>query len=426
MKIAFISYEYPPDTGGGGIATYVRQAARMLASRGHHVEVFAASPLRCGTTTEEGIVLHRTDETHRRDFAGRIAPIFAARHEEIGFDVVEGPDYSADAREAAQLVPQIPLVVKLHTPHYIIRQIHAPFERGLLERARAHASALRRGTPLFWHPNDDVERDHCRRADEVAAPSRAIGSKLTRDWKLDPAKVSLVPLPYTPSEEMLRIPVETRTGVVTFLGRLEMRKGVLDLARAIPLILRRQPDARFRFVGQPVESPVPGMDMREYLEPMLERHSRSVEFTGPVPPDRIPSILAETDLCVFPSIWESFGLVCAEAMAAGRGVIASSAGGMAEILNHGEVGRTVPPHEPQRLATAVIELLADPEERMRLGQAARARVLAEYNADRIATLQEASYVRAIERRRDLGPRAIGVAPANVRELAAEPITAGNT
>ena len=48
MRIAFISYEYPPDTAAGGIATYARQAAHMLRDRGHAVEVFAASPHRTG------------------------------------------------------------------------------------------------------------------------------------------------------------------------------------------------------------------------------------------------------------------------------------------------------------------------------------------------------------------------------------------
>ncbi len=60
MKIAFVFYEYPPDTADGGIATYLRQAARMLCARGHQVEVFAGARGREGTfddgdgITEEG------------------------------------------------------------------------------------------------------------------------------------------------------------------------------------------------------------------------------------------------------------------------------------------------------------------------------------------------------------------------------------
>src|SRR5258706_8181253 len=116
MKIAFISYEYPPDTAFGGIATYVFQAATMLRKRGHHVEVFAASVNRSGSESEDGILVHRIDEKSRFDFGPRIGEVFARRQSVIGFDVLEGPDYSADAREAVRLVPSIPLLLKLHTP----------------------------------------------------------------------------------------------------------------------------------------------------------------------------------------------------------------------------------------------------------------------------------------------------------------------
>ncbi|MEH2108257.1 glycogen/starch synthase [Nostoc sp.] len=57
MKIAFISYEYPPDTAYGGIATYLYQAARVLQQRGHLVEVFAGSTYRTTTETENEILV---------------------------------------------------------------------------------------------------------------------------------------------------------------------------------------------------------------------------------------------------------------------------------------------------------------------------------------------------------------------------------
>jgi hypothetical protein len=114
-KIAFISYEYPPDTAYGGIATYVNQAARMLVARGHRVEVFAGSPDREGVRTEEGVRVHRVRVPDQRSFAEPIGMSFAARHSIEKFDVLEGPDYATDAREALRLVPEIPFVLKLHT-----------------------------------------------------------------------------------------------------------------------------------------------------------------------------------------------------------------------------------------------------------------------------------------------------------------------
>ena len=91
-------------------------------------------------------------------------------------------------------------------------------------------------------------------------------------------------------------------------------------------------------------------------------------------------------------------------MAAGRAIVASAAGGMREMLADGQVGQVVPPNDPRRLARSLSALLADPERRSELGTAARQRLLAEYAPDRIAALQLASYARAVERRRALGPR----------------------
>lgn len=406
MRIAFISYEYPPDTASGGIATYVRQAAQMMRDRGHEVEVFAASPHRTGTEEEQGLLVHRLAEPDRRLFPDRIGGVFAARHAEARFDVLEGPDYRADASEAVRLVPGIPLVLRLHTPSYVISAINTSI-LGPVDKARMCVRAVRRGRHPFRHPNDAVERRHAHEADEIAAPSYAIGERLARDWRLDRGRISLVPLPYVPVPEFLQIPAATHTNTVMFLGRLEIRKGVLDLARAIPLILKRNPTTQFRFVGGALDSPRPDQDMRQYLEDLLREHRGSVTFTGQIALDTIPTELANTDICVFPSLWESFGLVCAEAMAAARGIVASDSGGMAELLARGDAGLLIPPRDPQRIASAVTALLADPERRIRLGEAARQRVLTEYGIERIAALQEASYSRAIERRARLGARGAG-------------------
>lgn len=418
MRIAFISFEYPPDTADGGIATYIYQASRMLADRGHSVEVFCGSRERTGSCQEGPILVHRLQADHERGFsrgkgfAGEIADVFAERHNAAPFDVLEGPEWRADAYYAVRRVPDIPLVLKLHTPSYLLLRISSPpfGSRMHLSHTKQRVLTTLRGGQHYGQAEDAAERLHAKDADEIAAPSQAIGEELVRTWYLDPALVSHVPLPYTPVPELLDIPVETDTGTVTFLGRLEMRKGVIDLAEAIPLVLREHPQTLFRFVGRARGSPRYDMNMREYLEQKLSfclspaQLRSSVEFRDPVPLAAVPQVLSETDICVFPSVWESYGFVCLEAMAAARGVIGSSAGGMAELLGRGEVGLLVPPHSPNKVAAAICALLSDPARRKMLGRMARERTLREYNPDRIGALQEQSYLRAIERRRRLGPR----------------------
>jgi glycogen synthase len=283
-------------------------------------------------------------------------------------------------------------VVKLHTPRMIFRQLRES-DVGPWVTLRERFGALRRG----FHPRalEDLERRHTLQADAIAAPSKVIAETLTRLWKLDPRKVHIFPCPYIPAPGLLQIPIRTATHRVTFIGRVEARKGVLDLAKAIPLILKHCPEAKFRFVGRSGQSPNPHQTMQQYLEQVLCPHRDAVEFTGPVPLDRVPHMLSDTDVSVFPSLWDSFGLVCLEAMAAGRAVIGSTAGGMAEVIDSDAVGRLVEPKHPEQIAQATIELLQNPDLRMQLGTAARARVLQEYNLERIADLQEQTYRQAI-------------------------------
>lgn len=410
MKIAFISYEYPPDTAYGGIATYVAQAAKMLQQRGHYIEVFTSSPHRTETSTENGILIHRIKEESRFTFPKVIGQVFAQRHLKVKFDIIEGPEYHADAQEAIRLCPEVPLAIKFHTPSFLLSELSGFKPPSLLTKIRVHIGALRRGKkPVkYWKQYSEnyiTEQTHAHEADELVMTCKAIGEKAIQCWGLNIDKVSYVPYPYQPSKTLLNIPINTNnTGIITFIGRLEIRKGVLDLAQAIPLILEKYPDTKFRFVGRPLFSPQKNLNMREYLEQMLKPYQASIQFTGPVPLEKISSVLYDTQVCVFPSLWENFPLVCLEAMAAGRAIVGSNAGGMTEQLNYGQAGRLVPPASPKDIAAAIIELLGDSTLCMSLGKSARERLVTEYSIERIGALQEASYTRAIKRRQVLGTR----------------------
>jgi glycogen(starch) synthase len=392
MKIALISYEYPPDTANGGIATYVFQAARMLAERGNAVEVFAGSLSRNSTEFESGIVVHRFIVKDQINFAGAIVKKFVERHELHPFDIIEGPDYKADARGIVAACPQIPYVLKLHTPTAVLWQIEKP---SLFHLAKVKLKELLHGI----NPFTDYECEHALRADLITSPSYALSNMLIKLWGLKKDKVSVFPYPYVPAAKLVGIPVETSPDVVTFLGRLELRKGVIELADAIPIILAKFPKAKFRLVGENRNSPERGVDMKQYLIKRLGSAVDSVEFIEKVSLDQIPQVFAQTGIAVFPSRFENFGLVCLEAMAAGRAIVASNNGGMSQMLDSDKLGRLIPPNDPESLARAVIELLADPAKRMSLGAAARNKILTEYTIDNIGIIQENAYRQAINNRR---------------------------
>ena len=80
----------------------------------------------------------------RSDFATSIAPVFARHHIGRPFDVVEGPEYGADASAIAEAFPELPLVVKLHTPTFVIDEINELY-RSWYSKARFVFGGLRRG-----------------------------------------------------------------------------------------------------------------------------------------------------------------------------------------------------------------------------------------------------------------------------------------
>lgn len=401
MRIAFISHEFPPETGGGGIGTYLAQISRQLAAAGHEIFVFAGGDRSSTSRDNDGINVHRIACTSSQAFGPQAVEPFSTVHKERPFDVMEGNDFDASALAIKLNYPRLPYVCKLHTPRFVIDELHRP-PPNCWSRLRMYLGALRRGEnthpiAIRNQPPARAELDAILRADEIAAPSEAIAVAAQSWMRLDRSKISIFSYPYAPAEELLKIPARTSTNRITFLGRLEERKGVIDLAHAIPLVLKRKPTAQFRFVGRSMRFLKNNRDMKEFLEAKLSNCRNAVEFTGPLPPGQIPPILAETDILAAPSHWESFGLVCCEGLAAARSVIGSSAGGMLEILDQGRCGKLVDPHRPDQLAQTIVDLLDNPEERCALGEAGRQRILENYSPEYILALQLASYRRAIER-----------------------------
>ena len=409
MRIAYLSFEYPPDNAAGGIATYVHQAAHLMAARGHDIEVFAGSGRRTETESIGGVRVHWCRESEPWRFRDTVFPVFAARHKAEAFDVIEGPEFNADAARVKEQFPELPLVVKMHSPSRLIAEINDVVPSNVLRWLRRIArltlicvGKLRRsrGQPIEafcvnpWKRNDRIEQAHAGAAEIIASPSLDLLGYARERWGIPAFKMLHVPYPYIPTPEYLEIPCDTNTGRIAFLGRLETRKGVLDLAAAIPLVLKRCPQATFRFIGRNCRLSRQRRNSIDVIKELLGPAHSQVQFPGAVPLAKVPSELAQVDICVFPSIWENFPNACLEAMAAGRGIVASNAGGMADMLAD-DAGLLVPPRSPQTMAEALSNLLLNPAKRIELGRQARRRLLENYNKDRIGALMEEAFKAAV-------------------------------
>jgi glycosyltransferase involved in cell wall biosynthesis len=213
--------------------------------------------------------------------------------------------------------------------------------------------AITTGTPFVvqvW--GTDVElarrvpslaRRVLRRARLVIAPSTALAEEARL---LGAGEVRVIPsgvdLPAAVGEEA--DPPE-----VLYAGRLSAEKGVRELvAAAVGLALVVAGDG-------PLRGEVPGA-------------------LGFVPHDELERLYARAAVVACPSRREGFGVVCAEAMAYGRPVVAGDVGGLRDLVRNEETGLLVPPGDVGALRAALQRLLADPDLRRRFGEAGRARI----------------------------------------------------
>ncbi len=161
---------------------------------------------------------------------------------------------------------------------------------------------------------------------------------------------------------------------VVALGALEVRKGHAVLLAAAAGLASAAPRLRYVFCGE-------GRQAKALAgaAAALDGAARLVGFRRDV-----AACLAAADIVALPSLQEGLGVAALEAMAAGRPVVASRVGGLAEAVVHEETGLLVPPGDPTALAAALARLARDPDLRARLGAAGHARVLARYTATRMA------------------------------------------
>lgn len=183
--------------------------------------------------------------------------------------------------------------------------------------------------------------------------------------------------------------------IVGTVGRLIEEKGHIHLLQAIPLILRRHPDARFLIVGDGRLRP----RLASFLagKPFRDR----VNITG-LRPD-VPEMLSIMDVFVFPSLSEGFPIAPIEAMAARRPVACSKIPQLDGVVIDGETGLSYPPADPPALAAAVCRLLDDPPLRERLAQNAFRLVSETYTEAHMMRAYESLYT---ELARDHDPRTV--------------------
>jgi glycosyltransferase involved in cell wall biosynthesis len=174
--------------------------------------------------------------------------------------------------------------------------------------------------------------------------------------------------------------------IVMYVGRFVREKGIQVLLNSASAVLAQEPNTKFLIVGG---------GNREKFEKFIQWAGlqNKVLFTGFMANRSLHQLYRCADVAVFPSLYEPFGIVALEGMAAGAPVVASDAGGLREVVLHDKTGTLSFAGSPESLAWGVLRVLQDPKRAERLSEAAHARLEAEFTWPHLAAQTIALYER---------------------------------
>ena len=381
LHVAIISKEFPPFRAGGGIGTLYYHLASELLLMGNRVtvivpgentHVFRQGNMSVHFTPSTDVAISGAEPGFARNVSWSVSALtkLAEIHDQDRIDVVDSALWDAEALSVALLPVESrpPVVVRLVTPYIVAAQING------------------------WSPPAETvalfvtaERALLENADAVVPISESIASsieeafslKRTIRWQTIPCGIAYWPFfdvnqgyADVPELEGVSDSILKSERLIVFVGRLERRKGidlVLDASLRFLLV-----DARAHLI-------VAGRDVEGWGERLAtivpeEGLRARIHMVGEVTDATRDKLLALAYCVLFPSRYESFGLVPLEAFVHGVPVIAAKNGAIPEVVENGVSGLLTQTDNPEELAEVVGTLLANPDLRKSLSLGALRRV----------------------------------------------------
>lgn len=382
MKVLMLSWEYPPKSVGG-LAQHVYDLTNALAESGIEVHLITAGEKGAPAYEEVSRVKVYRVEPYRvssPDFVTWVAQFNVALLERaiplLGdageFQVLHAHDWLvAYAARAVKHAGRLPLVVTIHATEY-------GRNNGLHNDTQRHIS--------------DIEWWVTYEAWRVICCSHYMEGEVRHVFQLPQDKVAVIPNGVDTAGFIAKNRTVQRSDyaapdekIIFYVGRLVREKGVQVLLDAAPEILAHHPQAKFVIAGKG-----PYLDSLKHQAALLGIANR-VYFTGYISDETRNSLYSWADVAVFPSLYEPFGIVALEAMAARTPVVVADSGGLGEIVRHGVDGLKAYSGNSHSLAQNILAILKQPQLAQRLRENAYRRVLDEFNWRNIARQTAAIY-----------------------------------
>ena len=373
MKIGITCY---PTYGGSG--TVATELGHELTKRGHHVHFISYSlPYRLNVY-DENIFFHEVTL--------------------MAYPLFEYPPYSlALAAKMAEVVERENLDL-LHVHYAIPHAVCAFLAKQMLGTRRLKVITTLHGTDITLVGNDtsfySITRWSLEQSDGITAVSQYLRDETVRHFC---CKDEIIVIPnFVDVQHFHREEVHAdrnhfasdREKIICHISNFRPVKRVGDVISVFARITNEVP-AKLLLIGDG-----PDRSQAQSLCQELNVYDR-VMFLGRQ--DNVAELLAISDLLLLPSEKESFGLAALEAMSCQVPVIASNAGGLPELICHGETGFLADVGDVKTMAHLGVQILSDKDLHVRFGTHARERVLKHFTTDYVIPMYEDLYHRLIER-----------------------------
>lgn len=401
MRIVMLSWEYPPRIVGG-IARHVEELAWALAKTGEEVHVVTCEfPGAAAEETYNKVHIHRVSPYWPTDnFIHWVHQLNAAMRDRADALLREWTEGRSPIKQrptkngvilhahdwlayfsGAALKHQyrLPLVATLHATEFGRNNgIHTDDQRYIHSIEWQLVYEAWRVIVCSGFMKGEVEYALSAPSDKIDIIPNGIHAEKF-DFPFPPEERSAFRSQYAAPEEKL----------IMFVGRMVQEKGAHVLVEALPKVRAQYHNAKLLIVGG---------GYRDHLVQQtralgVERH---VYFTGFVPDDTLLRLYKVIDVACFPSLYEPFGIVALEAMAAGVPVVVSDAGGLPEVVEHDVTGTVTWLNNSDSLAWGLVRVLKNPDHACWMAENAKKRVREVFHWDRIAEQTRSVYKRVWE------------------------------
>jgi glycogen(starch) synthase len=373
LKLAIVSYEFPPHNGSGGVAFYSYNLAQLL-SESCLVYVFSGADLGSKSIYEQSkinnfisIVVNCKSSD---DFIYKVVDVFKKFHQQLPFDLIESPEVGACALEIKKAIPSLPLIVKLHSPtsllgYYVVK--NAPFKLKTLWYIKWISSMGNNSLTKFYIPAKVVDKEYqiIQMANVLYAPSKSVYSNLINLWGINlpcqfinnyyPFDISISSTLLLKKENSIK-----NATVITFVGKLTFLKGADVLFNLLLKLSASDLNFQFNIVGNDEGDLFSNKYLSKYKS-VIDTNSNKIKVYSRLTNKHVLEILEKSHIVLVPSLWENQPTVIFEAISRACLVIANDIGGIPEIIDDKKTGFVIKNNRVAEYYSTIVNIIRNPE-----------------------------------------------------------------